>query len=201
MAQPKRPKKSTPIPNSPFWQTLLHALENATDAQALGADSPLAAPYLLGSHLLNAKVGPSERGQILQTILRQSIHQIDGKNGDRYQQLLTEYYFSGQSVQAVCDSIGLGKTTFHANRKAAISLLEPILINEFQPAIQLEKPMPVVAPFIGRAAHSRILLLPSNLGRAFPLPAQAGLAKQPLRAICTVQTQRRNAFGLPFGWA
>lgn len=180
MAPPKRTKKSSNTANSPFWQTLLHALENATDAQTLGAQSPLAAPYLLGSHVTNSQASAAERGQVLQQILRLSAEQIGGKNGDRYQKLLTEYYLAGHSVQAVCDSIGLGKTTFHANRKAAISQLEPILIGRLQPAIQLEKPAQVATTLVGREAESARCLAAIESGQSLSIVGASGTGKTTL---------------------
>jgi len=197
MAPPKQIKKRKNNAPTPFWQTLLHALENATDAQKLGVDSPLAAPYLLGSHLSQSQTTSSERGQVLKRLLLESIQQISGKNAPRYQQLLTEYYFQGHPVQMVCDSIGLGKTTFHDNRKRAISALESTLVNQLRPAIRLEVP-PNTDPLVGRDAQLEQCQRALESGSSLSITGPSGSGKTAIGRYLYSKQQPAQRFWLTF---
>src|SRR6476661_6346039 len=101
---------------SPFNEAVEQALKHYAETQWLGDKSPLSSPYFLGARLPARAVNAVARGRILQDLLRTCTAQITGRNHERYQLILSEYYFKERSLEVVCDLVGLGRNSFHLSR-------------------------------------------------------------------------------------
>lgn len=187
-------KRSGSAEFTPFWHTLTHALETVREPKKMGEESPLAAPYLLGNKLPTNHASADKRGRVLGRILQEAASELDGKNGRRYQKILDEYYFQGKSVRVVCDTVGLGKTTFHDNRKRAISQLESVLIETLRPAIRLETPSSVPENLIGRSKELEMCQRALTSGESLSITGPSGVGKTALGQILYHQWGSSNRF-------
>lgn len=144
---------------SPFRQQLIRALEHFTEPEWLGENSPLAAPYFLGDHLLNEgeKIGPRERGQILQALLLSAAEAMCAENqenlsseeGSYLNKLLCLSFFTPIPLPQLLLDLGISRATYYrpAHRPRAIRELENSLLGKIKPALRIEEP-PAPPPFL-----------------------------------------------------
>ena len=121
-----------------FIETIEQALKHYQDPTWLGDSSPLASPYVLGNRLAGVAQTPLARGRVLQALLKEATGHIEGKNQERYQLIIREYYFHDRPVDFLCDRLGITKVPFFAARKAAIDALAETFTKLINPALRLE---------------------------------------------------------------
>jgi tetratricopeptide (TPR) repeat protein len=174
---------------SPFGVLVEQALKHYDDAQWLGEKSPLASPYFLGTRLPAQAVSARARGRVLQDLLRTCTIQISGRNQERYQTILQEYYFKERPVEVVCDLIGLGRNSFHLSRNDAITALADLLILQTNPTLRLETP-PQAGHLLERAAPTAQALAALQAGQAVTITGSGGVGKTALGSTLARQTGR-----------
>lgn len=188
---------------SPFAFTLLQALEAFREPERLGAESPLAAPGLLGAYLKpRARINgvksraPAayQRGLALRSLLREVVEELDGKYGERYQGIIKEYYFAGKPVAQVCDELALGKTIFHRNRKQAIEALAQLLIAWVKPAIRLESPPRLRHPLVGRDDLLTTALQALHAHQTVTITGSSGMGKTTLGSQIATRWEQGPVF-------
>ena len=111
-----------------FTQVIEEALKHYQDPIWLGESSPLATPYFLGNRLTTSTTSALVRGRTLQALFQEATDHLQGKNAERFQTILRQYYFKSLPAAVVWDMLGLGKNSFHLSRNAAIAALEEQLI-------------------------------------------------------------------------
>jgi len=137
-------------PNS-FGGQVKQALENFADVEWLGANSPLAAPYILGQRLDHLPTGETaqERGLALQDALRAAVMQI---SDPLLQQVLTHGFLERKprrNLESVAVDLALAPRTFFRHIAKALEELADSLSRTLLPTLRLETPL--ATALIGRA--------------------------------------------------
>lgn len=176
---------------SSFAIEVEQALKRYQEAKWLGENSPLASPYFLGTRLPATAVEPNLRGQYLQRLLAEATNALSGRNADRYQTILREYYFNNQTVKEVCQQINLGHNSFHLNRHDAIRALTETLIKQMNPALRLETP-PQHGALWGRVEMLEQSLTAINEMRSVSLLGSSGQGKSVLGSSIAINSGRAH---------
>lgn len=179
---------------SPFAKTVEAALEDFGDAAKLGSESPLAAPYLLYQQLEPHELSAEARGKKLRMLLRKAVDAIEGKYQTRYQTILREYYFQGQSEQYICQLIEKGRGIFYKSRKAAIEQVAAIVSEQLQPALQREAPPRMSGVLTGRRNELHICQQALNAGKTIAITGNSGVGKTTLATHLAAQWQKDHLF-------
>ena len=164
-----------------FTQVIEEALKHYQDPIWLGESSPLATPYFLGNRLTTSTTSALVRGRTLQALFQETTDHLQGKNAERFQTILRQYYFKSLPAAVVWDMLGLGKNSFHLSRNAAIAALEEQLIEQIQPALRLEQP-PVVEHLLERQRESEFALGALNKLQSIALLGVSGIGKSAFAA-------------------
>lgn len=163
-------------PNS-FAGQVKQALEHFADAEWLGANSSLTAPYILGQRLDHLPTGETtqERGSALQEAIRAAVRQI---SDPLLQQVLLHGFLERKprrNLESVAVDLALAPRTFFRHVTKALEELADILSRTLLPTLRLETPL--VKALIGReqllqngqealrAQQSVSLIGPSGVGK------------------------------------
>ncbi len=152
-----------------FSGALKAALDHFGDARWLGEQSPLSAPYFLGSALPPGATAAEARGQALQLALLGATAQLDPatatvtgrdallaavREGSREQRLVYWKYLHTpkQTVQFIIDQLNVARATFHRDVKdklpEIVAQLGGHLLQAMRPSLRLEAPP--AGPLVGR---------------------------------------------------
>jgi tetratricopeptide (TPR) repeat protein len=184
----------------PFWEQLIQALEHLGDPEWLGTNSPLAAPYFLGKHLLrepkyaHTTVG---RGHALRAVIHDAAQTLAQQEGD-YHDIIHLTYFRHQSVVKICHKLNISRATYYRYRQQAIKQLESSLVNHVAPALHLEQ-----------APHSRPQLWEREeaiercrsvlkSGKAVAITGGGGVGKTALGAFLANEWESQPAYWFTF---
>ncbi|MEZ4733652.1 MAG: hypothetical protein R3E79_41675 [Caldilineaceae bacterium] len=160
-----------------FELQVKQALENFADAEWLGANSPLAAPYILGQRLDPLPTGETAKGRglALQNALRTAVMQI---SDPLLQQVLLHGFLERKprrNLESVAVDLALAPRTFFRHVAKALEELADSLSRTLLPTLRLEAPF--AKALIGREqllqngrealrAHQSISLIgPSGVGK------------------------------------
>lgn len=170
-------------PNSDlFIKTLEETLKHFTDAQWLGRNSPLAAPYFLHRHLKNESLSESRRGEILQDILTDLSRRFTVKEAAYYSELLKLYYFEELAPGEVQARLNIGRTKLSQDRREALLLLASELIHFIYPALRLEAP-PIPTTLLEREKPQKAILDFLQAGKMVALVGASGIGKTTLAGL------------------
>lgn len=202
--------------SSAFEEVLLQALKLLDQPEALGATSPLAAPYFLnratqpGLNLATAQT----RGQGLKTVIKRAAQQLWGealpatkaamqaalkearkeRGSRRYSYLVLELryfqdYFQPRSLREIYEDDAYlidSKTGDHRSHRVALQHLSEALLGQLRPALRLEQP-PTPTLFIGYAQEQQKLAALLQTKQTVFLSGPAGVGKTTLAAT-TIKT-------------
>lgn len=164
-----------------FIQAVATALDYFADPAWLGANSPLAAPYLLG-HLLDPyETGETEqqRGLALRSALQRAASQLAADQQD----LLRALYFERNphlNNTGVALALNLPERTFYRAKNQAIQVLAQALNQTLLPPLRPETP--VYQAMIGRTEVFRGCLAALHAGHSVYISGAGGTGKTTLGA-------------------
>lgn len=134
-------------------------------------------------------VSARARGRVLQELLCSCTSQITGRNQERYQTILQEYYFQERPVEVVSDLVGLGRNSFHLSRNDAITALADLLILQTNPTLRLETP-PQVGPLLERTVPMAQALAALQANQSVTITGSGGMGKTTLGSTVARQMTR-----------
>lgn len=163
-------------PPAYFYDHLRCALELFDRPALLGAQSPLATPYVLGEALRGFEASDSGRGMALRALILRAAEQLwggplpadgasmlaaalaDGDSGYRYDCLVLELnYFKERyrpaprnQAEIYVDILHISRPTHDRHLRCAVECLGAALLALLRPALYLEQPAPPLA-LVGRA--------------------------------------------------
>ncbi len=158
-----------------FTDHLKQALELIDNSEALGGQSPLAAPYFLGDALRGVDATPAARGAALRAAIDRCLVTMWGgplpddghamldealseeEQGGRYDCLILELNYLGQRYRPVPrnqaaiyhDILHISRPTHDRHLRNAIGRLGALLLQQLRPAVRPEQPIAPPA-LIGR---------------------------------------------------
>ena len=198
----KTSKRQHNIPAS-FDNVLTEALKHYQDAQWLGKNSPLAAPYLLGNRLQNTQnMGDDAlyRGKILQRLLHATTNMLaqQGEQGQADSRLLTLTYFrKGHTAVTVAEEFSVSRAGYYRHRKQAVERLEAALIRQLNPALRLEMPANIQT-LVGRMQVRDACLESLQQGKSVTLLGPSGIGKTALGAKLAASFETKSVFWFTF---
>jgi tetratricopeptide (TPR) repeat protein len=172
---------STPAttPSDLFVDALEQALEHDADAAWLGANSPLAAPYLLGNALPADAHSLAQRGHALRALLREAAQSLDIDQ----QQLLNVSFFErnrNQNINGVAMALALSRAAYYRRRAVALQALAQGFMRVLAPAVRLE--MPATKMLAGRSDELAQCMGALHAGHTVALIGNSGMGKTTLGA-------------------
>ncbi|GAB4125503.1 MAG: hypothetical protein Fur005_46920 [Roseiflexaceae bacterium] len=202
-----------------FSDHVRQALELFGQPHALGSQSPLATPYVLGHALHGYEATPLGRGLALIALIERSLRQLWGgelpsdgarmvsialgepRSSGRYDCLVLELNYLKQryqpapknQVEIYTDILHISRPTHDRHLRTAIEHLGVMLLQQLQPALQLEQPTPPMALF-GRdhllVALQHDLATPQTIS----LTGTSGIGKTSLAAAVAQQWPAADRF-------
>lgn len=193
-----------------FYDHVKRALELIDQPEALGRESPLAAPYFLGPAVAGADASPRGWGLALGRAIEQAMNSMWGgplpSDGEallaaalaesppagRYECLILELNYLNQRYRPIprnqaeiySDILHVSRPTHDRHLRGAIESLGATLLQLLRPAIQLEQPAPP-GVLIGREALLDQIAADLAAGRAVALGGPGGVGKTALAARAT----------------
>lgn len=174
---------------SSFVTAVEQALKHFSDSTWLGENSPLASPYFLGAWLSTKATHADARGRVLQELLRSTTSKISGRYHERYKMIIQEYYFQERALDVVCDTVGLGRNSFHLSRNDAIRTLADLLAVQINPALRLESP-PQPPPLLERESQLSQGLAAIDKLQTIMLTGSGGSGKTSLGSMLAARSNR-----------
>ena len=174
---------SADLPDA-FQRHLQIALEKFHQAEWLGDQSPLSAPYFLGQRPA-AQTSAAQRGQTLQRVLRQANDSLNTRGPQEQEsgRLIELAYL--QSVPLTADGaaaeLNLSRATYYRRREQALQQLTAAFIKQLNPALRLDRPPSPVRLF-GRDNVSESCRRALQQSRSVGLSGPAGIGKTTLGA-------------------
>ncbi|NJN16472.1 MAG: tetratricopeptide repeat protein [Oscillochloris sp.] len=191
-----------------FYDHLKRALELFDQPEALGEQSPLAAPYVLGAAIHGADVTASGRGKALGAVIERALAQMwdaplpnDGAAllnsamnetppGGRYDCLILELNYLKQRYRPIprnqaeiyYDILHISRPTHDRHLRSAVERLGATLLQLLRPAIHLEQPLPP-ALLVGRAALPDEMQADLAAGKTVAINGPGGIGKTALGAV------------------
>jgi len=164
-----------------FAQQVEQALEHFAEPEWLGANSVLAAPFLVGLATDSHAQGetPGERGGALQGILAQASAQLDVELAD----FIADLYFQrNRHFTNVARALkhSMSERTFYRRRNQAIKALADALYSLLLPPLRSEKPS--LQRMAGRDALLQSVLAALTARKNVCLSGQSGIGKTVLGA-------------------
>jgi tetratricopeptide (TPR) repeat protein len=172
---------STPAttPNDLFVDAVEQALERDADAEWLGVNSPLAAPYLLGNALPADGHSPAQRGHALRRLLREAAQSLDADQ----QQLLKVSFFErnrNQNINGVAMTLAMSRAAYYRRRAVALQAIALSFMRVLAPAVRLE--LPAHKAMVGRSDELAQCMAALRAGHAVALIGNSGMGKTTLGA-------------------
>ena len=191
-----------------YFEHLKQALEKIGDPEALGNQSPLAAPYFLGESLHTIEPSPVARGMILQQEIDQAVQSLwggplpddgpsmlaaaDDNSGHdgRYLCVILELnYFKARfrppprtQAEIYHDILHVSRPTHDRHLRSAVERLGEVLLQRLRPAIRPERPM-LPAAIIGREELIESLMAELGAGKTVTLAGAGGVGKTTAGAV------------------
>lgn len=158
-----------------FVQAVEQALEKFSDPEALGNQSPLAAPYFIGN-LAGAgqATSPAQRGQALALALRATAQQL----GVETLRVLNVSFFERKPTlnnTGVARVLGMSEATYYRHRAAAIDALAHAFNQRVVPPLRAETPK--LRRIVGREGLIEACLAALNAGESVSLNGLSGIGK------------------------
>ena len=166
-----------------FVQTVERALEHLAQADWLGNQSPLAAPYFLGSQLDGAvqPSSPTARGQMLQRALQAAVSML----AEDQQRLLNVTFFQRKpslNNTGVALELNLSESTYYRRRIEAIEALAHALNQTLIPPLRNELPRALSFTLMGRTLELRTGMEALQHGQSVAITGRSGVGKTTLGA-------------------
>jgi tetratricopeptide (TPR) repeat protein len=183
-----------------FVQAVEQALEKCNDAEWLGAHSPLAAPYFIGTLLDQAPSmtdaggathAPAYRGQALGAALRRAAAEVN----DAQARVLNASFFQRKATlnnTGVARELGMAEATYYRHRAAAIEALARAFNHMAVPPLRAE--LPRVRQFVGRRAMSDACFAALSQRHSVALTGRSGMGKTTLGSAIAERWGRERAF-------
>lgn len=138
--------------SGPFVQSVEAALEHFAEPEWLGAHSPLAEPFMLGS-ALNADAStaaPAGRGRVLQKLMRSTLHGMPDSLQELKRLLQITYVSPSltRTRRGYAVEMGMSAATYFRRRKEAVEQYASALVGQFRPGLRMEAPRG--HPLVGR---------------------------------------------------
>ncbi len=176
--------------NDLFIDAIEQALEHDADAAWLGLNSPLAAPYLLGSALpAGHRDSPAARGNTLRALLREAVKTIDPD----HQHLLRVSFFErnrSQNINGVAMALAMSRAAYYRRRATALQAIAQSFMRLLTPALRLELPAPRM--LIGRNKEVADSLAALQAGNTIALIGNSGVGKTTLGTAIAQQWQNKH---------
>lgn len=178
-----------------FVQAVERALEHLTQVDWLGSQSPLAAPYFLGSLLDSATAGqsPVTRGQALQNALHSAAQAVS----DEQQGMLNATFFQRNpnlNNTGVSLELGLSESTYYRRRIEAIEALAHALNQSVQPPLRNELPRAPQLALVGRSGPFASGMAALRAGHSVAITGRSGIGKTTLGAALAHDWPAERAF-------
>ncbi len=182
-----------------FSNQLLGALQTLHSPAVLGEQSPLAAPYFLGTYLSpsagEASARPAARGMALRRLFEEALETLgrQSEEGAYHRRVIEASFFERTRLDGVWDELGRSRPQYYRDRKQALAAFEEVLVRLLNPALRLERPV-ADAPLIGReldVERCRQLLAP---GRSVSIVGPSGIGKTSLAASVATSLSPRPLF-------
>lgn len=190
-----------------FFEHVKFALETFDDPVALGEQSPLAAPYFLGSVLHGTEATAQGRGQALQREITLTLESLWGgplpdageemlagveeesDQGGRYDCLILELNYIKERFRPAPrnqseiynDILHISRPTHDRHLRAAVERLGATLLLRLRPAVRPEQPA-MAAMLVGRDTLQAEMVAHLQAGRAVSLTGAGGMGKTSLGA-------------------
>ena len=202
--------KQQPTRTLTFGQHLKYVLESIHRPELLGSQSPLAAPYFLGTAMRGAEPSALGRGKVLCAEIRSALESLwqgplpaDGaallaavqdeeEPGGRYDCLILELNYFKQRYRPAPrnqadiyhDILHISRPTHDRHLRVAVDRLGIGLLQRLRPAARPEQP---VAPstLIGRDSLLAQLIADLDAGKSVSLTGPGGIGKTSLGAAVT----------------
>ncbi|MCB0095841.1 MAG: hypothetical protein KDE46_08985 [Caldilineaceae bacterium] len=183
---------------SPFEKMVEGALNLLQDPAALGAISPLAAPYMLAMHLEKQEISAEERGRKLRGLIRAIIQDFEGKHAQRHRTIIQMRYFEDKTEEQILQQIHVQKVAYHRSRKQAIQQVSQHLNTLLNPALQLETPPRMTHELLGRAFDTERSLKALAARQTVTLTGAGGVGKTSLGSYLATQWNPQTTFWYTF---
>ncbi len=170
--------------SGPFVQSVEAALEHFSEPEWLGAYSPLAEPFMLGS-ALNADANtavPAGRGRALQKLMQTTLHGMPD-SVQELKRLLQITYVSPsltRTRRGYAVEMGMSAATYFRRRKEAVEQYALALVGQFRPSLRMEAPR--IHPLVGRHAEFAASWEALRAGQVVAITGVSGQGKTTLGA-------------------
>lgn len=175
-----------------FMQAVEQALEKLSEPEALGNQSPLAAPYFIGNLAgENNTASPAQRGQTLAAALRATAQQL----GAETVRILNVSFFERKPTlnnTGIARVLSMSEATYYRHRAAAIEALAHAFNQRVVPPLRAETPK--LQRIIGRAGLIEACLAALNAGESVSLNGLSGIGKTAAGAVIAQQWGNERAF-------
>ncbi len=175
-----------------FMQAVEQALEKLSEPEALGNQSPLAAPYFIGNLAgENSIASPAQRGQTLAAALRATAQQL----GAETVRILNVSFFERKPTlnnTGVARVLNMSEATYYRHRAAAIEALAHAFNQRVVPPLRAETPK--LHRIIGRTGLIEACLTALNAGESVSLNGLSGIGKTAAGAVIAQQWGNERAF-------
>ena len=219
-------EKKQPLRTVTFFEQLKTALVHYADPQWLGEQSPLAAPYFLGSALHGAPPSAHKRGLVLIDALEKTLESLWGGplpttgqtmladvateaamqgQGDRYYCLILELNYRRRcykpapknQAEIYNDILHISRPSHDRHLAQAVERLGALLLQRLRPTIRPEQPT-LPMHLIGRDDLLDRLLHELQAGKAISLIGPGGMGKTSLGAAILEQWPSPATFWFTF---
>jgi hypothetical protein len=196
-----KPSKLT-TRSATFYDHLKQALELINTPSALGSQSPLATPYVLGDALQGFEASATGRGQALAALIQRATEHLwggplphDGQTlfntalgesvpGGRYNCLVLELNYFKQcyrpipknQVEIYTDILHISRPTHDRHLRTAIEHLATVVLQQLRPALHLEQPI-LPPTLIGREVLLSQIAQDMQAGKTISLTGHSGVGK------------------------
>lgn len=175
-----------------FVQAVEQALEKLSDPEALGNQSPLAAPYFMGNLAgeIHATT-PAQRGQTLASALGATASQL----GAETLRVLNVSFFERKPTlnnTGVARVLGMSEATYYRHRAAAIDALAHAFNQRVVPPLRAETPK--LRRIVGRESLIEACLTALDAGESVSLNGLSGIGKTAAGAAIAQRWGNDRAF-------
>lgn len=192
MAKGKKSNKTADA----FVQAVEQALEKLGDPEALGRQSPLAAPYVMGNlpageQVIRQDTSPAQRGAALAAILRTTARDL----GEEIQRVLNASFFERKPTlnnTGVARTLSMSEATYYRHRAAAIEALAHAFNQRVVPPLRAETPK--LRRIVGRAGLIDACLTALQAGESVSLNGLSGIGKTAAGATIAQRWGHERAF-------
>jgi tetratricopeptide (TPR) repeat protein len=183
-----------------FVQAVEQALEKCNDAEWLGAHSPLAAPYFIGTLLDQAPAkadagaathAPARRGQALSAALRRAAAEVN----DAQARVLSASFFQRKPTlnnTGVARELGMAEATYYRHRASAIEALARAFNQLVVPPLRAE--LPRVRHIVGRQVIINACFDALSQRHSVALTGRSGMGKTTIGSALAERWGRERAF-------